>query len=469
MASSSSAVSEELKDRTIDRVFSLLMQSGGVSGRYNLPQIKEIAAENKDAFPSLFMRTFMMTSYYHIFLHRLDLNDEEIDSYDYEGDINCFVEAFSWFVNDFGSGSTTPGYHCNGGTKKGHTENFRKTSIAWTNHYFSSEGKCSSEALARLDVNCANTMVNCFIDILPFRRGIEQYILRACFETDTQSEHCRWEKLQCMLARCRCDLDQQDDTISNVDSPAPSQRFVTSEEGAPKDEASGSCSLPGHSLIWILMRPAQYGVPFDASNVKRCLHFIKKHQPTVFLVRNQEGRSLLDVILRASNSSPVNSEGGSEHILTRQDWEELAFFVLEEDPKACLIPDLDGNRALDIVFRSQNSPGLFKAVAAASASLSSSRCMLKSCQARRLYPFQLAATTETFWRPTSPAEDTSKIYQLLRQTPDLIKSEISVLPCDAVNSVARSLMPLIQTTSTSLTPKDGDNKKRKALETQTIS
>jgi hypothetical protein len=287
---------------------------------------------------------------------------------------------------------------------------------------------------------------------------MEQYILQACFETDTHPEDCRWEKLQYMLERCRCDVEQRDGTFLDRDSPEPSQRFVASEDATREEAARESCQLPGHSLIWILLKPAEYAVPFDAINVKRCLRFIKKHQPTVFLVRNQEGRSLLDIILRASIASPVNTEGAVANSLTRQQWEELALFILEECPKACLIPDLDGNRALDILLHSHISQELFKAVATASAPLTSSRCMLKACRTSRLYPFQLvAATIEKFWRPVD--EDTCKIYELLRQAPNLVQSAISTSgPCDV--KTAHS-MPL---ETASLTTNDGDNQKRKALE-----
>lgn len=398
-----------------NRVYAHL-ESGGVGGGYNLETIKEIAAEDRDAFPRDFIQLFMIASYYAPFLGRLILNEGDVDTYDYAADMDCFIEVFSWFVGEFGGTPTAPGYIGSGNTKEDFWMNSERASAnhKWTEAYYASQGKSPNICLARLDLANINVLIDSFGDVFQIQRGMEEYIFEAGFENDNHAESCRWEKLKVMLARCRG--DHPSGIVGEYDFRISKQRFDAT--GEAQSTSTLDEDLMGHSLLWLLQNPAHFSIPYSSDNTRRCLLWIRKHQHSVFEDRNNDGRTMLHIAVQESVRHTS--------LVEQKNWKNLALFILQKNPEACLIRDTKGKLPLDVCFQA-GSPDLFHAIAAASAPAMalSSPSSLQCCRGTGLYPFQIAAArTSSLDSALDPADSLSRIYQLLQQTPSLVKDGI---------------------------------------------
>ena len=78
--------------------------------------------------------------------------------------------------------------------------------------------------------------------------------------------------------------------------------------------------LIGHAILWIFVSGG------DVNFVARCLLIAKAHQPNVFLVRNNQGSTLLDIVIRDPE----------RHLHYCRKRSEIVRLIVQEDPDTCL-------------------------------------------------------------------------------------------------------------------------------------
>ena len=178
--------------------------------------------------------------------------------------------------------------------------------------------------------------------------------------------------------------------------------------------------LIGHAILWLF-------VSGNVNFAARCLLFAKAHQPKVFLVKNKQGRTLLDIVIRHCASCLYG--GHRSHIV---------HVIVQEDPDACLQRGRDGRLPIHLALRMRKK-FLFDLVFNAATSVANQKC-----PKTHLYPYQLAAVQYTDsntpddeapdWSGEEDEDDDyfdvaeellSRIYELLRQSPNLVGDGIS--------------------------------------------
>jgi hypothetical protein len=174
--------------------------------------------------------------------------------------------------------------------------------------------------------------------------------------------------------------------------------------------------LHGHAIFWLFENTVHRIAP--------CLLFVKAHEPNLFLARNNQGRTLLDIVIR--------HRANYFHYGTRR---EIVSLIVQEDPDACLQRGRDGRLPIHLALQTRDKC-LFDFIFNAVTSVAD-----QECPKTHLYPYQLTAVSNT---PEDEAPDwsdeeerfggeyadpphllLSRIYELLRQLPNLVGDGIS--------------------------------------------
>ena len=190
--------------------------------------------------------------------------------------------------------------------------------------------------------------------------------------------------------------------------------------------------LIGHAIISLFVS----GIVIDNMDgvAPALLLFAKAHQPNVFLPRNNQGRTLLDIVIR---------DRGRLYYGGRRS--DIVHLIVQEDPDTCLQRGRDGRLPIHLALRMKNQD-LFDLIFNAATSVANQKC-----PKTHLYPYQLAAVQYTDSdTPDDEAPDwsdeelsevyeedcdvaklpgpnllLSRIYELLRQSPNLVGDGIS--------------------------------------------
>jgi hypothetical protein len=193
--------------------------------------------------------------------------------------------------------------------------------------------------------------------------------------------------------------------------------------------------LIGHAILWLYEIDRGYRFLFPARDrgfIAPCLLFVKDHEPNVFLARNKQGRTLLDIVIRYN-----------KRCLYYDRKTEIVRSIVQEDPDACLQRGPDGRLPIHLALRMKDQD-FFDLIFNAATSVANQKC-----PKTHLYPYQLAAVQYTDSNtPDDEAPDwsdeeevapqgdyacnlpgpnllLSRIYELLRLSPNLVGDGIS--------------------------------------------
>jgi hypothetical protein len=366
----------------------------------DLESIKQIAETDKDYFPKDFIAQCLKHCSHpdHIYLPEVK---------------RLFLDAFTWSVEEFGP--TSPGYYGLGKSKEEVIDLYKDDDIEVLRRNFLHILGGISHMFYNLSLVVVKSLIESFGEEDRMYAVIARCLVRILGYNQDPHTAERWGKFKMMVEY----LITQTVTDEGEDNE---------EEGWTKGD-DGKV-LIGHALFLLFARCVVY-------EVRQCLLFAKGHQPNVFLVRNKQGRTLLDIVIK-------------HHGRLRCDRNEIVRLIVQEDPDTCLQRGRDGRLPIHLALRMKDQDfHLFNLIFNAATSVANQKC-----PTTHLYPYQLAAVQYTDSNtPDDEAPDWSGseeegadeedydvpdkedsylarsnlscIYKLLRQSPNLVGDGIS--------------------------------------------
>ena len=281
-----------------------------------------------------------------------------------------FFKTFAWFVKDVG----LPGYYGVGMSKEEvgpDTDISSCHCITIRFIFFRRDGKFINDFSLEATKAWVEMFTKCTLE-----KMLMGYVLDY-WKDDPHPE--RWEKLKIIVETLRSGFN-----------------YYHADDSTRADD--GSC-LIGHCLLLSIVKGKECVVEKQHAEEQQIIAWIKEYQPDAFLVQNDDGRTMLDIVL---NRPRYNHEN------------EIIPLFLQEGPEACLIPGPDGRLPLHVaVTRDKDrfkKGDLVASIFDAAPSAASAKCPVTG-----LYPFQLAASRHRL----------SMIYRLLRQSPFLVADGIT--------------------------------------------
>ena len=361
----------------------------------DLESIKQIAETDKDYFPKDFIAQCLKHCSHpdHIYLPEVK---------------RLFLDAFTWSVEEFGP--TSPGYYGLGKSKEEVIDLYKDDDIEVLRRNFLHILGGISNVFYNLSLVVVKSLIESFGEEDRMYAVIARCLVRILGYNQDPHTAERWGKFKMMVEY----LITQTVTDEGEDNE---------EEGWTKGD-DGKV-LIGHALFLLFARCVVY-------EVRQCLLFAKGHQPNVFLVRNKQGRTLLDIVIK-------------HHGRLRCDRNEIVRLIVQEDPDTCLQRGRDGRLPIHLALRMKDQDfHLFNLIFNAATSVANQKC-----PTTHLYPYQLAAVQYTDSNtPDDEAADwsdeeqvagqgdyachlpgpnllLSRIYELLRLSPNLVGDGIS--------------------------------------------
>ena len=367
----------------------------------DLESIKQLAETDKESFPKDFIAQC---------LKRFRRNYQDSDFLEFE---RLFLDAFTWFVEEFGP--TSLGYFGLGKSMEDVID--LRGKLAVLRPIFREIMISTTDVFQNLSLVVAESLIESFGLEPCMHTAMGVYVSRSSgYNDDTRTPE-RWGKFKMMVEY----LIYQ--TVTDEGEEKNEEEWTEGDDGKV---------LIGHALVLLFAR----GVVYD---VTQCLLFAKAHQPNICVARNNFGRTLLVVVLihRGRMYSVRN---------------EFVRWIVQEDADACLQRDRDGRLPIHLALRMKDQD-LFDLIFNAATSVANQKC-----PKTHLYPYQLAAVqyadsntpddeapdwsddefsldeedSEGFDEEDSdvaklpgPNLLLSRIYELLRQSPNLVGDGIS--------------------------------------------
>jgi hypothetical protein len=304
--------------------------------------------------------------------------------------IDLFVKTFTWFLEEIGS----PGYYGLGTSKEEVDPE--------VNMKFLSEIYPTSLFFPDLSLEVTRSLIYLFQDASWLRREMENHVW-AAIGGDQHPD--RWAKFKLLIETLKTgsdDCNQEED-------------WSRSDEGS---------LLTGHCLVCLILKDSDFCFPWTSAMLEKMFLFVKQNQPTTFILQNQHGSTMMDLMLRYSqNLYP----------------ETVALFA-KENPEVCLICGADGRLPVHVAIDKRYPVDMINLILHAAPSVATVKCPVSG-----LYPFLLAAAEvqkevlvyNRDYRVRRAAtvaatemEIVDLIYKLLQQCPALVADGIAPDNCE---------------------------------------
>ena len=312
-------------------------------------------------------------------------NNENVTS---QPSIDLFVRVLVWFVEEIGS----PGYYGLGTSKE---EVDPKVNMK-----FLCEIRASALFFPDLSFEVTRSLVYSFQDASWLRAKMIWYM--GHFENDEHPD--RWAKFKLIVETLKAGSDYYNQE----------EAWSTADDGS---------QLTGHCLVWLILNDIGFWMPMTGI-VQVMFLFAKQNQPTAFILRNQHGSTMMDLMLRYSQNL----------------YPETVVLFAEENPEVCLICGADGRLPVHVAIDKRYPVYMISLIFDAAPSVATAKCPVSG-----LYPFQLAAAEvqnkipiHNRYNPVLQAAAVAAfearvvdlIYKLLRQCPALVADGIAPDNCE---------------------------------------
>ena len=301
--------------------------------------------------------------------------------------IDLFVKTFTWFVEEIGS----PGYYGLGTSKE-------EVDLEENMKFLSEicDAGLSREIVQLLfrdlSLEVSRSLMYSFENASWLRSEMIAHVVYD-FGNDQHAE--RWEKFKLIA-----------ETLGRTECSYRTEDWSRADDGS---------QLTGHSLMCLAFGATQ----FFLMRRKGIFLFVKQNQPTAFILRNQHGSTMMDLMLRHS-----------DHFRS-----EIVVLFAEENPEVCLICSPDGRLPVHVAIKNRRPEYIIDIIFDAAPSVATVKCPVSG-----LYPFQLAAAEvqnkipiHNRYNPVLQAAAVAAfearvvdlIYKLLRQCPALVADGIA--------------------------------------------
>ena len=380
----------ELASTRTERSATVLQQIEPHLAHLDLESIKQIAETDKDYFPKDFIAQCLKHCSHpdHIYLPEVK---------------RLFLDAFTWSVEEFGP--TSPGYYGLGKSKEEVID--LQDDLEVLGDLFHVMSMATSDVFQNLSLVVAKSLIESFGEGKCMCDAMGVYLIQ-CYEyTDDppSPRPGRWGKFKMMVEYLR------KQAVTDEDEDNEKEDWTTGGDGKV---------LIGHALLLLYARGVVWKI------TPSLLLFAKEHQPNIFFATNNQGWTLLDIAI--SNRIHEESFSGFQR-------REIARLIVQDNPDACLQRGRDGRLPIHLALQTRDKC-LFDFIFNAVTSVAD-----QECPKTHLYPYQLTAVSNT---PEDEAPDwsdeeerfggeyadpphllLSRIYELLRQLPNLVGDGIS--------------------------------------------
>ena len=306
--------------------------------------------------------------------------------------IDLFFKTFTWFVEEIGS----PGYYGLGTSKE-------EVDLEENMKFLSEicDAGLSREIVQLLfrdlSLEVSRSLMYSFENASWLRSEMIAHVVYD-FGNDQHAE--RWEKFKLIA-----------ETLGRTECSYRTEDWSRADDGS---------QLTGHSLMCLAFGATQ----FFLMRRKGIFLFVKQNQPTAFILRNQHGSTMMDLMLRHS-----------DHFRS-----EIVVLFAEENPEVCLICGADGRLPVHVAIDKRYPVDMINLILHAAPSVATVKCPVSG-----LYPFLLAAAEvqkevlvyNRDYRVRRAAtvaatemEIVDLIYKLLQQCPALVADGIAPDNCE---------------------------------------